>query len=101
MTNGVFMPYVLAFNRPVIEPRIARLAAYLGLAPSFDAFLDWVLALRRTVGVPHTLAGLGVDGGKADVIARMATEDPTAGSNPVKLTKEAARALFDKALTGG
>ena len=43
MTNAVFMPYVLAFNRPAIEDRIARLAAYLGLAPSFDAFLDFVL----------------------------------------------------------
>ena len=31
MTNGVFMPYVLAFNRPAIEPKIARVAAYLGI----------------------------------------------------------------------
>lgn len=29
MTNAVFMPYVLAFNRSAIEERIARLAAYL------------------------------------------------------------------------
>ena len=31
MTNAVFMPYVLRFNRAAIEPRIERLAAYLGL----------------------------------------------------------------------
>ena len=31
LTNAVFMPYVLAFNRPAIEVKIERLAAYLGL----------------------------------------------------------------------
>ena len=69
MTNAVFMPYVLAFNRPAVEDRIARLAAYLGLAASFDAFLDFVLALRRDIGVPHTLDGLGVDDDKAETVA--------------------------------
>ena len=48
LTNAVFMPYVMVFNRPAIEQRMARLAAYLGFAnPSFDALLDWVLDLRR------------------------------------------------------
>src|SRR3954449_12839724 len=46
LTNGVFMPYVLVFNRKAIDERIRRLAAWLGLRPSFRAFLDWVLALR-------------------------------------------------------
>src|SRR5246127_1618107 len=35
MTNAVFMPYVLVANRDAIEARIARLAAYCGLPPSF------------------------------------------------------------------
>src|SRR5688572_14040766 len=46
LTNAVFMPYVLAFNRPAIEGKIERLAAYLGLESTFDAFLAWVLELR-------------------------------------------------------
>ncbi len=100
LTNAVFMPYVLAFNRPAIEERIARLAAYLGLSASFAAFLDWVLALRTETDVPHTLAGLGVDDARADVIARMAPDDPTAGGNPVPLDAVAARGIFDAALMG-
>ena len=52
LTNAVFMPYVLVFNRPAIEPRIARLSAYLGLEPTFDAFLAWVLELQG----PHRRA---------------------------------------------
>src|SRR6185436_12884472 len=64
LTNAVFMPYVLAFNRSAIDTKIARLAAYLGLAPTFDPFLTWVLELRAEIGIPHTLTGLKVDDAK-------------------------------------
>ena len=100
LTNGVFMPYVLAFNRPAIQLKIARLAAYLGLPGTFDAFLAWVLALRTEIGVPHTLEGLKVTGEKANLIAAMAPKDPTAGGNPVMLDEAAARRIFEAALAG-
>lgn len=100
MTNAVFVPYVLAFNRPAIEDRIARLAGYLGLEPSFPAFLDWTLALRAETGVPHSLRELGLDGSSIDLIARMAPKDPTAGGNPVPLDEAGARRIFEAAMEG-
>jgi alcohol dehydrogenase len=100
MTNAVFMPYVLVFNRAAIEPKIVRLAGYLGIASGFDGFLKAVLKLREEIGVPHTLAGLKVDGSRRDEIAAMAILDPTAGGNPVKLTKEGALKIFDAAMAG-
>jgi alcohol dehydrogenase class IV len=100
MTNGVFTPYVLAFNRQAIEPRIKRLAAYIGLRPTFRAFLDWVLALRAEIGVPHTLAGLAVGDEHIDRIVAMAVKDPTAGGNPRPFDKRAARTIFKRALEG-
>jgi alcohol dehydrogenase class IV len=100
MTNGVFMPYVLVFNRPAIEAKIVRLAGFLGIGGGFDGFLKAVLDLRRQTGVPHDLGGLKVDGGRAETIVEMAVVDPTAGGNPVPLTKEGARTLFDAALKG-
>jgi alcohol dehydrogenase class IV len=100
MTNGVFMPYVLVFNRSAIEPKIERLAGFLEINGGFDGFLEAVLELRKTIGVPHDLSGLKVDGGKAELISEMAMVDPTAGSNPIPVTKEAARKLFDAALKG-
>jgi alcohol dehydrogenase class IV len=100
LTNGVFMPYVLVFNRREIEPRIKRLAAYLGLRPTFRAFLDWVLALRVEIGVPRTLAGLKVGDEHIDRIVAMAVEDPTAGGSPRLFDKRAARAVFKRALEG-
>src|SRR5262249_57475153 len=57
LTNAVFAPYVLAFNRKAIEDKIKRLAAYLGLKPSFRAFLDFLLALPPHIRIPHPLSG--------------------------------------------
>ena len=99
-TNGVFMPYVLVFNRPAIEAKIVRLAGFLGIDGGFDGFLAAVLDLRRRTGVPHDLRALGVDDGRVDLIVEMAVIDPTAGGNPVALTKAASRKLFEAALAG-
>src|SRR5690606_16468631 len=100
MTNAVFMPYVLVVNRPAIEDNIVRLAAYLGLEPSFDAFLKAVIDLRAKLGVPHTLKDFKVDGAQRDKIGDMAIVDPTAGGNPVELTRERALEIFDRAMDG-
>lgn len=100
MTNAVFMPYVLQANKSAIEGKIARLAAYIGLAPSFDAFLHAVIGLRLRLEVPHTLRDFGVDDAQRDKIGDMAIVDPTAGGNPVELTKARALEIFDRALEG-
>jgi alcohol dehydrogenase len=100
LTNAVFMPYVLVYNRAAIETKIERLAAYLGLPASFDAFLEWVLTLRRDLGVPHTLEGLKIGSERFDEMSAMAPEDPTAGGNPVPITKDSARKLYEDALAG-
>ena len=101
MTNAVLMPYVLVFNRAAVEERMQRLAAYLGLPQaSFAAVLDWVLALREQLGVPHTLEGLGVGDEKAAEIADKAAADPSAGGNPLPFDAAAARQVFDAALAG-
>ncbi len=104
MTNAVFMPYVLAFNRPAIEERIARLAAYCGIAGGFDGFQQEILSLREKLSVPHTLPGLieglSIDDERKNLIADMAIVDPTAGGNPVELTKDAALALLEQAIDG-
>jgi alcohol dehydrogenase class IV len=104
MTNAVFMPYVLAFNRDAIEERIARLAAYCGIRGGYDGFFKAVLGLRKEVKAPHALPGLikglDMDRKRKTLIAEMAVVDPTAGGNPVKLTKKAALGLLEAALAG-
>ncbi|MSQ92905.1 MAG: iron-containing alcohol dehydrogenase, partial [Gammaproteobacteria bacterium] len=87
LTNAVVMPYVLAWNRRAIEPRMGRLAAWLGLKrQSYDGFLDWILELRATIGIPPTLAGLGVREEHAKEFAPQAFADPSTGGNPLPMT---------------
>ena len=100
MTNAVFMPYVLEFNRPAIEDRIGRVAAYLGVGSTYTDFLRYVLKLRAEIGVPHTLKDFGVDNSRAGEVAAAAPNDPTAGGNPVRLDEKAAASIFANALEG-
>ncbi|HEY4192963.1 MAG TPA: iron-containing alcohol dehydrogenase [Mesorhizobium sp.] len=104
MTNAVFMPYVLAFNREAIEEKIERLAAYCGIKGGFDGFAAAVMDLRKRLNVPHTLPefikGLDMDAARRGLVADMAIVDPTAGGNPIQLTREGALSLLDAAMSG-
>jgi alcohol dehydrogenase class IV len=108
MTNAVLMPYVLAFNREAIAEKAQRLAAWLGLASGgssdstgFDAFQRFVLDLRARIGVPHTLAELGVtDEERIALLADMAAVDPSTAGNPRSFDRAAAAEVLDSALKG-
>jgi alcohol dehydrogenase class IV len=101
LTNGVVMPYVLAFNRATIEDKLARLAAYLQLPnPSGKAVIDWVLDLRKAIGIPHTLAELGVKPEHAGRFASMAEADPSTPSNPRPVTARDFEHLYRSAIEG-
>ena len=97
-TNAVVMPMVLDFNRAAIEDRIEKAAAYLGIAGGFDGFRARVMELRATLGIPETLTAMGVEAARLDELAEMALEDPSCGGNPVEMTRENTRALFEACL---
>ena len=101
LTNAVVMPYVLEFNRSAIEDRMAALARYLGLADaSFEGALRWVLDLRARIGIPHTLAEIGIPSDAVPRLAAMALVDPSSATNPIPLTTPALESLFADALAG-
>ena len=100
-TNAVVMPYVLAFNRPAIEERMTRLARYLNLPdPGFPAVLAWVLNLRKEIGIPNTLAELGVKESDLDVLVPEAVNDPSTGGNPRPAAAAEMREMFVNAIRG-
>jgi alcohol dehydrogenase class IV len=88
---------------PMVETALASLRhAGLGNAVfsdiranlGFQAFLDWVLALRKEIGIPHTLADLGVKESDLDMLVPMAVDDPSTGGNPLPVSHAETRALF-------
>ena len=83
MLNAILMPYVLKANQSVIEERIIRLARYLDIDPNFDSFMDWILSLRKEVGIHHQLSAIIPDDKRLSEIGEMAVLDGAAGTNPI------------------
>lgn len=97
LTNAVLMPAVLRFNRPAIEEPIARLAAFLGLEPRFEAYLDAVVTLSNRVGIPQHVTEIGVRRQDFARLATMALPDFNAGCNPRKLDEAALVSILEDA----
>lgn len=97
-TNACVMPMVLDFNRAAIAERIEKAAAYIGIPGGFDGFRAAVVALNAELKIPETLTKMGVKPEDLDMLTEMALEDPSCGGNPVAMTRENTRALFDACL---
>jgi len=101
LTNAVVMPYVLEWNRAALDYKMVRLAAWLGLEDrSFDGVLAWVIGLRDAIGIPHTLADIGVHEEHARPFAPQALNDPSTGGNPLPMTEQDFERLYLKCIRG-
>ena len=101
LTNAVFMPYVMVFNRPAIDGKMGRLASFIGLEKAnFDGVMEWVMEVREKFNIPHTAAELGVEESRMDEIAVMAEQDPSTGGNPVKAGVAEMRQMLEAAMEG-
>ncbi|OWY08372.1 alcohol dehydrogenase [Thioclava sp. JM3] len=97
-TNACVMPMVLDFNRAAIEERINRAAAYLGIPGGFDGFKARIESLRTELSIPANLTEMGVKREDLDMLVEMALEDPSCGGNPVEMTADNTRALYEACL---
>jgi hypothetical protein len=99
--NAILMPYVLKANRREIDQRITRLTRYMGLDETgFDGFMNWVLQMRDTLGIPHTLQEIAIDATKAEAVGTMAVADPSAGGNPISFSAMEYQQIFTDAVNG-
>ena len=101
LANAVLLPYVLAFNLPVLEERLRPLARLLDL-PGGDAkaVLEWIVAFRAELKIPHTLGEIGIPEDKAEIVGRDAFRDPSTGGNPRAITEADMTRIFRAARTG-
>jgi alcohol dehydrogenase class IV len=100
LTNAVLMPYVLAFNRPVIEDKIAYAAQALGIPGGFDGFLSWILELRAALNIPHTIDALKVTPDALEDLAAEAVADPNTPDNPRPATQADMLRILQAAMAG-
>ena len=101
LTNAIFMPYVLTFNKELIERRIIKICDYLDLNKNFESFLDWILNLRKELKIPHKLSDV-VDKNKMnlDLLSKMALNDPSTPTNPKKMSIEDMKILYEHSISG-
>lgn len=97
-TNAICMPAVLDFNADSIRERFNMAAAYLGIEGGFDGFREFVQALNDQLDIPRTLSEIGATPDRIDELAEMAINDPSCGGNPVKLSVESLKALFQRCM---
>ncbi|MGH8267808.1 MAG: iron-containing alcohol dehydrogenase [Steroidobacteraceae bacterium] len=101
LTNAVVLPYVIVHNRPAIESHLPLIARALNLSGEpFAAVFTWVLAFRRRLAIPHSLAEIGVPLTNPDVIGHEASLDPSAAGNPRPTDAAAYARIFRSAVKG-
>jgi alcohol dehydrogenase class IV len=102
LLNAILLPYVLVANRQAISRDIARLARYLELPqPDFDGFLDWVLQLRKQLGIAHSLGEMGLDTDAADWVGEQALADVSSSdTNACVLSAADYTQIFRNAVQG-
>ena len=102
LSNAIFMPYVLTFNKDVIEEKIIKICKYLELQnQSFDAFIQWVLELRQKLDMPHKLSDvIKKEDFDIERLSKMALDDPSTSSNPKKMTVNDMKTLYEHSMSG-
>ena len=101
LSNAIFMPYVLTFNKNLIENRIVSICDYLSLNKTFESFLNWILNLRKELNIPHKLSDvIDVEKVNLNKLSKMALEDPSTATNPKKMTIDDMKILYEYSITG-
>ena len=96
------MPYVLTFNKDVIEKKIIKICEYLELQDqSFNGFINWVLDLRKKLNMPHKLSEV-IDEKNFDLdrLSKMALADPSTEGNPKELSENDMKVMYQHSMLG-
>ena len=102
LSNAIFMPYVLTYNKKEIEHKIIKLSKHLELKEkTFDCFLNWILELRIELKIPHKLSEVAkITAEDLDRLSLMALEDPSTSGNPKKLQLKDMKIMYEHSLNG-
>ena len=102
LSNAIFMPYVLTFNKDVIEDKIVKICNYLELNDrTFNGFINWVLDLRKKLNMPHKLSEvIKEEDFDLNRLSKMALADPSTGGNPKPLTENDMKVMYQHSMSG-
>ena len=101
LSNAIFMPYVLTFNKKEISNKIISICDYIGIEKSFENFIKWIMDLRQELNIPHKLSDV-IDESKIDLdmLSKMAFDDPSTNGNPKKLDINQIKTMYEHSISG-
>lgn len=109
LANAIYLPYVIQFNRKVVEERYANLATRLKLKGDTnqeltDSLIEWVRNINLKMGLPATLQEFGIAETEflahVENMAANALKDPCTGTNPRETSQEQMKKLYEAAFYG-
>jgi 4-hydroxybutyrate dehydrogenase len=96
--NAICTPFVMKFNAERLPGLYRRVGIALGLSQPDDAStIDYVSGLFREIGLAPGLRAYGVEESQLDAMSEQAFEDTCHQTNPVKVTRDDLRALYQLA----
>ncbi len=95
LANGICITAAMSFNSDVSAERLADLALLVG-APEASAagFIAWLAALKEAIGIPRSLAEVGVRAEQIPDLVSIAALDGCHPSNPKPVSKADFEGLF-------
>ena len=103
LANGIMIDYVMRFNQSAEPARFAIMAQAVGVArgstaASASAFVDWLTALKREVGIPAGLGAVKVTREHLPRLLDVAVDDICHKTNPRPCTRADFERIFSEAL---
>ncbi len=107
LANGIMIDHVMRFNVSAASEKMAELAHVVGAAKpgeqaSAQAFIDWLIALKRDLGIPASLSAYSAKRQvtRADIpaLVEVAINDTCHQTNPRPCTRADFERIFSEAI---
>ena len=99
LANAVMLPAAMRFNLEAEPAKFLRMARVINpWATSGEVLIDWIMSLSEAIGIPPSLAAIGVDLEKVDSLVTVAMADGCHPLNPRAVSEKDFYEIYQNAL---
>jgi alcohol dehydrogenase class IV len=99
LANGVMIDHALEHNISAVSDRFSRISELISTQSSNpDSILTWLSVLKKTIGIPTSLAELGITQDSLDRLSSLAAQDGCHQNNPRACSEEDFKKVFSSAM---
>jgi alcohol dehydrogenase class IV len=98
LANGIMIDHVMRFNADACGAKMAELARVCGAGSTAADFIEWLGALKRSVGIPSRLGAKGVTREHLPRLVEIAVNDTCHQTNPRPCARGDFERIFAAAL---